>query len=93
MAHLFTPPSRDQVRVLKGALRYSYVVTETVWRDANGVWQHQEVPASDTLSAALAGGGVVLAGRPEVISDALAAELTLAGIGSSVSVPDNYVVE
>lgn len=76
----YTPPQRRNVVALEGSLRYSFQVSETVWKDANGVWQHQETPSNETLAAA----SVLLAvsGRPIVVSAALAAELALTGIGS-----------
>jgi len=76
----FTPPQRIQVTMMRGSLRYSYPVSETVWKDANGVWQHQETPPGEVLDAA----SVLLAvsGRPQVVSAAIAAELQAAGIGT-----------
>lgn len=80
MSYMFTPPQRTQVVVLRGSLRYSYPVSETVWKDAGGVWRHQETPGPDLLAAATR--LLSVSGRPEIVDDATAAELTAAGIGT-----------
>lgn len=75
----FTPPMRRQIVMLEGALRYSYQVSSTVWRDANGVWHSQEVPNEADLEAAQ-----ILLTRcgPVTVSQAIADALTAAGIGT-----------
>jgi hypothetical protein len=76
----FTPPLRREIVVLKGSLRYSYNVSSTVWRDANGVWRSQETPNEADLEAAQ----ILLTrnGGPVVVSQAIADALTVAGIGT-----------
>lgn len=77
---LFTPPQRHMVTMIEGALRYSYQVSQTVWKDADGVWHSEETPAGDLLLTAqriLAYGG-----RPQLVDQETADELTAAGIGT-----------
>lgn len=76
---LFTPPMRTQVVSLDGALRYSYQVSSTVWKDASGVWHAQEVPYDGDLYAAQV--VITRMGPVEVDADT-AAELIAAGIGT-----------
>lgn len=76
---LFTPDMRKQVVVLDGALRYSYLVSPTVWKDANGEWHSQEFPYDGDLEDAQL---VVTRMGPVEVDDATAAELTAAGIGT-----------
>lgn len=79
MAYLYEPPHRMNRVVLAGrSLTYSFEVTYTVWKDVDGVWHSMETPPAETLSAA----SVALAGRPQIISDSLAAELIAAGVGT-----------
>lgn len=76
---LFTPPERQQIVPVEGSLRYSYPVSSTVWKDANGVWHAQEVPnAADLIAAQV----VITATGPVTVDSATAAELTAAGIGT-----------
>lgn len=76
---LFTPPMRKQVVLLEGSLRYSYQVSSTVWKDANGVWHSQEVPYDGDLVAAQR---VLTRSGPVQVDAPTAAELTAAGIGT-----------
>lgn len=79
---MFTPPQRIQTVILAGrSLRYKYPVSLTVFK-VGGAWVAQETPSQDQLNAAQ----VVLAvsGRPSIITDAQAAELIAAGIGTCV---------
>lgn len=80
MAFFFTPPQRQQVVLMEGALRYSFPVSETVWKDASGVWQHRETPTMDDLASAQK--LLAVSGRPQQVDDATAAELQAAGIGT-----------
>lgn len=78
--YLFTPPQRSQRVVMHGrGLTYSYPVSSTVWKDADGVWHAQETPPNEVLEAA----SVLLAvsGRPQIVPAAIALELIAAGIG------------
>lgn len=79
MAYLFEPTRWTNTVVLAGkSLRYSYPVSSTVWKDANGVWREQQTPSyEDMLSAQ-----VWMQGTPQIISDVLAAELIAAGVGT-----------
>jgi hypothetical protein len=78
--YLFTPPQRKNVVQMERSLRYSFQVSQTVWKDASGVWRSQETPADDDLAAAQVVLGVT--GRPSIVDDVTAAELTAAGIGT-----------
>ena len=78
--YLFTPPQRTMTVSLRGSLRYSYPVSETVWKDSDGVWQHAETPAGDLLLSARR--LMAYGGRPEIVDAATALELTLAGVGT-----------
>lgn len=78
MTYLFEPPTRIQTSTILGSLRYSFPVSSTVWKDTDGVWHAQETPPAETLAAA----SVRLAGTPQIVSDALAAELISAGVGT-----------
>lgn len=80
MAYYFVPPQRTAVNVLRGSLRVSYPVSQTVWKDANGVWQAQECPSDDLL--AVAQQLLAVSGRPSIVSNATAAQLIAAGIGT-----------
>lgn len=71
------------VGVIEGSLRFTFPVSSCVYKDANGVWQYMEVPPFETLQAAQ----TVLAGRPQWIDEATAAELTTAGIGTVTTFP------
>jgi len=77
---VFFPPTRKQTTMMRGSLRYSYVVSETVWRDADGVWQHAETPATETLNAASQ--LLAVSGRPQIVDQDTADALTAAGIGT-----------
>lgn len=76
---LFTPTMRTQIVSLDGALRYSYQVSPTVWKDANGVWHSQEFPYAGDLETAQV---IVTSTGPVQVSSAIAAELIAAGIGT-----------
>lgn len=76
---LFTPPERTQYVLMQGSLRYSYPVSSTVWRDADGVWHAQEVPYDGDLAAADL---ILTSSGPVLVSEDIAAELTAAGIGT-----------
>lgn len=78
--YLFTPPQRKQVVQMVGALRYSFQVSETVWKDGSGVWQHQQTPSSEALLAASQ--LLAVGGRPQLVDKVTAIELTDAGIGT-----------
>lgn len=88
MTYLFEPPTRRQSNQMEGSLRYSFTTSSTVWR-TDGVWFHQETPAWETL----AGADIVMAGRPQIIPDALAAELIAAGVGVCTPIQSEYVDE
>lgn len=75
---LFTPPERTQYVLLEGSLRYSYPVSQTVWRDADGVYHAQEVPYEGDLVGATV---ITYTGPVEVDADT-AAGLIAAGIGT-----------
>lgn len=70
---------RKQVVQMDGALRYSFDVSPTVWKDAEGVWHSQESPYDGDLRDAQI---VVTRMGPVEVSDEIAAELTTAGIGT-----------
>ena len=78
--YLFTPPQRIAVNQLERSLCVRYPVSETVWKDANGVWQHVECPNETDLAGALE--LLAVSGRPQIIPDTTAAELIAAGIGT-----------
>ena len=80
MPYLFEPPSYNAVNMLEGSLRVTYPVSETVWKDSNGVWRHAQTPSDDTLAAATH--LLAVSGRPQIIDDSTAAELIAAGIGT-----------
>ena len=75
---VFTPPQRKQTVQVEGALRYSFQVGHTVWRDAAGVWHEREVPYDGDL----VGARVLTTGAPVVVDPTTADELTAAGIGT-----------
>lgn len=75
---LFTPPYRQMTVLMEGALRYSFEVGHTVWRDAGGVWREKEVPYDGDLVGAF----VLTTGAPVVVDAGTAAELEAAGIGT-----------
>jgi hypothetical protein len=77
---LFSPTQRRQVTMMAGSLRYSYMVSFTVWKDRNGVWQAQEVPPNDELIHAQR--LLALSGRPQIVDDATANELRAASVGT-----------
>ena len=70
---------RTQVVRLEGSLSYSYQVSSTVWKDANGTWRALEVPYAGDLIAAQK---VITSTGPVVVDDQTAAELIAAGIGT-----------
>ena len=70
---------RTQYVQLDGSLRYSYQVSPTVWKDADGVWHSQEYPYDADLADAEV---VVTRMGPVEVDDATAAELIAAGIGT-----------
>lgn len=76
----FTPPQRIMTVMIRGSLRAKFPVSQTVWKDADGVWQHEETPSQDVLNEA----SLLLAvsGRPQVVSEEIADELIAAGIGT-----------
>lgn len=76
---LFTPTMRTQVVQMDGALRYSFQVSPTVWKDANGVWHSQECPYDGDLVTALV---VLTRNGPVAVDQATADELIAAGIGT-----------
>lgn len=76
---LFTPPMRKQVAVIDGAMRYSFLVSPTVWKDANGVWQVGENPRAAEIENAQR---VLTSTGPVTVDSATAAELIAAGIGT-----------
>lgn len=77
---LFTPDMRRQIVTLAGrALRYSYLVSPTVFKDVNGVWQQTETPYDGDLATAQV---IVTRTGPVQVSSAIAAELTAAGFGT-----------
>jgi hypothetical protein len=80
MAYLFTPPQRTQYVQIEGSLRYSYPVSQTVWKDGNGVWQAQEAPTATQLGAATQ--LLAVPGGPCFVDSATAAALQAAGIGT-----------
>lgn len=83
MAYLFVPPVRDQVDIMHGRnLKSVYPVCQAVWKDADGVWQHSEVPAQDSLT----GAQFVILGRPQVVPNEIASELIAAGIGNCIPI-------
>lgn len=76
---LFTPPLRRQVVILEGrALRYSYDVCSTVWKQG-GVWHAQEVPYDGDLAQAEI---ILTTSGPVIVTLDIAAELIAAGIGT-----------
>lgn len=78
MSQLFTPPQIVYKQRLYGrSLYYSYPTSQTVWKDQGGVWHTQSTPSWEDLTAAQ-----VSYTGPAVVSDAIAAELVLAGIGT-----------
>jgi hypothetical protein len=82
MTYLFTPPQRIETTRIAGALRYSYPVSYTVWKDPVLGWQAAETPATETLEAATQ--LLAVSGRPQLVDDATATELISAGIGTCV---------
>jgi hypothetical protein len=89
--YVFTPPFRTMTVMMGSVLRYSYPVSETVWRDENGVWQHMETPSNDFLLAASK--LLAVTGRPQIVDEATAAELVTAGIGTIEHVKASEVPE
>lgn len=77
--YLFTPTTRRQVVLMKGSLRYSFQVSPTVWKDANGVWHSQEVPYDGDLVNAQK---VITSTGPVEVDQTTANELIAAGIGT-----------
>jgi hypothetical protein len=68
---------RFNIVIMEGSLRYGYNVPQMVWKDASGAWHHQETPAFEALQGAQT---VLAGGQP--VTDAIAAELIAAGIGT-----------
>lgn len=92
MAYLFRPPWRRNIVTLAGrGLRYSYHVSLTVYNPGTG-WVAVETPDPETLAAS----EWVLPGevsdRPQIISDARAAQMlaVLADINASIPQSDFY---
>lgn len=82
---LFSPPTIRLVNRMGYALRTSYTRSMTVWKDHDGNWQAQSVPAYEQLKAAQR--LLSVGGRPEVVDVATAAELVMAGIGTVTAIP------
>lgn len=79
MAYLFEPARWTNTTVLHGrGLRYSFPVSMTVWKDANGVWRQAQTPSYEEMLSAQHW----MQGTPQIISDTLAAELIAAGVGT-----------
>ena len=78
MSYTFTPPTRTQVVPVEGALRYSFQVGSTVWKDTAGVWHQREVPYDGDL----VGARVLTTGAPVEVDSTTADELIAAGIGT-----------
>lgn len=79
---LFTPPQRRQTVIVYGrSLRYSYPVSQTVWRDSNGKWHSQETVSQDVLSAASWSFT-----SPTQVPEQIAQELIAAGVGTVTTV-------
>lgn len=85
MPYLFEPPTITVKTVMHGrALVYGYTVSETVWKDANGVWHSQLTPPTETLNAASE--LLAVSGRPQIVDDTTAADLIAAGIGTCTQI-------
>jgi hypothetical protein len=81
---VFSPRQRKQVSMITGSLRFSYMVSFTVWKDQAGVWHAQEVPQNDALLAASR--LLAVSGRPQIVDDQTANELIAAAVGTVVPV-------
>lgn len=82
MAYWFIPPTRTETHVLAGqSLRYSFETFLTAYR-VDGQWVVEETPNTDVLQAS----EEFLAGRAQIISNTLAAELISQGIGTCVQI-------
>lgn len=79
LTYLFTPHMRQEVIRLHGGLHYSYDVSPTVWKDANGVWRSREKPYDGDLADAQL---VLTRSGPVVVTQDIADELAAAGIGT-----------
>ena len=79
MPYLFTPPYITVSHRFPGTrnLRYSFEISQTVWKDADG-WHVASTPSQETLEAAIR----ALAPTPQIVDDTAAVELIDAGIGT-----------
>ena len=78
MAYLFEPDRwLEQVVAHGRSLQYTLRHSKTVWKDADGVFHQAQTPAWEDLTAA-----VWFTTTPQIISDAFAAELIAAGVGT-----------
>ena len=75
---VFTPDLRTMTVLVEGALRYSYQVGSTVWKDSGGVWHEKAVPYDGDL----VGSFVLTTGTSVSVDAGTAAELSAAGIGT-----------
>jgi hypothetical protein len=81
VAYLFTPPQRTETVLMAGSLSYSYSISETVWKDGDGVWHHLETPTTEVLDAA-----ALHYSTPAIVPNDVAAELITAGIGACIPI-------
>lgn len=78
MAYLFEPDRWYETVVAHGrGLIYKFPHSMTVWKDAAGVFHQIQTPSTEELTASL-----WFATTPVIVSDAFAAELIAAGIGT-----------
>lgn len=82
---LFTPPLVKTIGHMAGrSLRFSSLIPETVWKDQGGVWRHQQTPSQEALKSASR--LLMASGRPVIVDQETANELTEAGIGTIQSI-------
>jgi hypothetical protein len=80
---LFTPPSVRVQGVVNGTfgLVYGWDMSQSVWKDAAGVWHVQQTPRTEDVIVASA-----YFNAPTLVDQDTADELTAAGIGTVTSV-------
>lgn len=81
MSQLYTPPQWRNIATIKGSLRYGVMTSYCVYRK-NGQWVSTQSPGVDELT-----GASYVFPSPVVVSDALATELTVFGVGTLSAVP------
>jgi hypothetical protein len=75
VANLYSPPTREEIHVIKGSLCFRETISTTVWK-ISGQWHNAVEPAGDDWL-----GADWFFNTPTVVTDAVAAELTAFGLG------------